>query len=506
MQRIRVLDEGAAHERRREVREPAVVADRPPDRPAVRPADLQVRRAERRRQVDDPRAVLEGDEVAGDHRVRALDVRVRRLVARADQRRAATGRADHAVLAQDGLPERRGEHQPFAADLDLVVVGLRVHGDAGVRREGPRRRRPDHERGAHERGIRRLHDRQSDEHARVDRLRIAERHLRVGQGRAAARAVRGDLVVFDQQPAAMELLQRPPHRLDVVRVHRPVGVGHVDPEADPSREAFQLADVAEHRLAAQLVERGHAERLDVLLPGRADLLLDLDLDRQSVAVPAALAGHEVTGHRLEPRIDVLERARPPRDGCRACRSRWGVPRRRSTSATPSRSSRERRKTSASSHHARICSSSSGKRTFGSTVSNAVTGASRHTNASSSMRGRGVGPAVPPRLPDGRRPLIGLTASRSRAGSACAYRGSRTVRAGSGRGSGRMPVEARHRLPPSRLARAPLLRRRVPVVAVRACYPNRRSGRNDAIGRRTSVRFGALGAAGDRPVRKLPNAL
>ena len=70
------------------------------------------------------------------------------------------------------------------------------------------------------------------------------------------------------------------------------------------------------------------------LPRGADLLLDLELDRQAVAVPAALPRHEVAGHRLEPRVDVLERARLDVVHARACRSPSAAPRRRSTRARP----------------------------------------------------------------------------------------------------------------------------------------------------------------------------
>ena len=63
-----------------------------------------------------------------------------------------------------------------------------------------------------------------------------------------------------------------------------------------------------HRLAALRVELGDAVRLDVLLAGEAQLLLDRQLDRQAVAVPAGLAGHVVALHGLEAREDVLEDA------------------------------------------------------------------------------------------------------------------------------------------------------------------------------------------------------
>src|SRR5262249_27847066 len=69
----------------------------------------------------------------------------------------------------------------------------------------------------------------------------------------------------------------------------------------------ELADVALDGLATEGVELGDAERLDVPLAGGPDLLLDLDLHRQAVTVPATLPLDEVPGHRLEPREDVLER-------------------------------------------------------------------------------------------------------------------------------------------------------------------------------------------------------
>ena len=41
-----------------------------------------------------------------------------------------------------------------------------------------------------------------------------------------------------------------------------------------------------------------------------ELLLDLDLDREAVAVPAALAGDVAPAHGVEPGVDVLEEAGP----------------------------------------------------------------------------------------------------------------------------------------------------------------------------------------------------
>src|SRR5690606_27019011 len=71
-----------------------------------------------------------------------------------------------------------------------------------------------------------------------------------------------------------------------------------------------VLDVALHGLTAALVERLDAVRLDLLLGGEPELLLDLQLDGQAVAVPSALAGDVMTTHRLEPGEDVLEHPSP----------------------------------------------------------------------------------------------------------------------------------------------------------------------------------------------------
>ena len=103
--------------------------------------------------------------------------------------------------------------------------------------------------------------------------------------------------------------QRPPDRLDVVVVHRHVGVVEIEPEADPLGEPVPVLDVAEDRLAAALVELGDPVVLDLGLRGDPQLLLDLELDRQPVAVPARLARHQMPGHGPVAGIDVLEDAR-----------------------------------------------------------------------------------------------------------------------------------------------------------------------------------------------------
>ena len=148
-----------------------------------------------------------------------------------------------------------------------------------------------------------------DVDARVLDVLVALGDLVAGQRGPAAHAVRDDPVALEQQVALPQLGERPPHRLDVGRVERPVRLVEVDPEADPLRQRLPVLEELEDGLAALGVELGDPVALDVVLVLEAELLLDRDLDRQAMAVPAALAVDVVAAHRLEAGEDVLEHAR-----------------------------------------------------------------------------------------------------------------------------------------------------------------------------------------------------
>ncbi len=208
-----------------------------------------------------------------------------------------------ASVAEHPLDERLGEH---LAGRRAHVRQLRVDGDRGVRDQRPRRRRPDEQRVALAQRAGRPRDREPHEDRRVLVVLVALRDLVRGERGAAARAVRDDLVALVEQVAVPHRLQRPPDRLHVARVERVVGVVEVDPVADPLGQRAPVLEVLEHRLAALGVELRHAVALDVVLRVEAELLLDGDLDRQPVRVPAGLPLHVVAGHRLEAREDVLE--------------------------------------------------------------------------------------------------------------------------------------------------------------------------------------------------------
>src|SRR4029434_2847730 len=77
-------------------------------------------------------------------------------------------------------------------------------------------------------------------------------------------------------------------------------------ESRPLGQPLPQVDIAQHRLAAAGVERLHPVGLDRLLVLEPQLLLDLQLDRQALAVPAALSVDPVAAHGLEAGEQVLE--------------------------------------------------------------------------------------------------------------------------------------------------------------------------------------------------------
>ncbi len=131
----------------------------------------------------------------------------------------------------------------------------------------------------------------------------------VRKRRAAARAVRDDLVALVEQVLVPEILQDPPDRLDVLVGIGHIGVVQIDPEGDAVGQPFPILDVVEDRLPAQLVELGDAVVFDLLLVGEAKFLLDLDLHRQAMRIPAAAARDMEAAHDLVAREHILEGAR-----------------------------------------------------------------------------------------------------------------------------------------------------------------------------------------------------
>ncbi len=220
---------------------------------------------------------------------------------------AAHGVLDRPALAEDLREQRLGHHERLGAVGGDHVGHVRLRRHGGVGHQRPRRRRP-HQQGGPT-GVRAGGEREPHVDAGVGDGLVALGELVVGQPGPAARAVRRDAVVLDEQALGVDLLERPPHRLDVGGVHGAVGVAGVDPVAHPLGHLLERVDVPQHGLAAPGVELGDAVGLDVLLAGEAELLLHGELDGQAVAVPAGLPVDEVALHGLEAGEDVLEDAR-----------------------------------------------------------------------------------------------------------------------------------------------------------------------------------------------------
>ena len=210
-------------------------------------------------------------------------------------RRALRPASSRGRLGHDQVPAAIGRGQPHVADVG-------ADGDGDVGEQGPRRRRPDEQVDVA------VDDGEADEDRRIDHVAVdvGLAQLVRGQRRAAPGAVGRHPVALVEQPRLPHLPEQPPDRLDVVVVHRPVRVVRVDPDAGPLGQRHPVVDVPGDRLPAALVELGDAEGLDLVLGVQAELPLDLDLDGQAVAVPAALAGHPVALHGPEPGVEVLE--------------------------------------------------------------------------------------------------------------------------------------------------------------------------------------------------------
>ncbi len=133
---------------------PARLVDRRDDGQVVDARQLEVLGAAARRDVDDPRALVERDLVPRDHAMH--DARLRRQVVE------GTG-----VLEADELGARRALDERLvgeardrdpAAVLGQPVLGVGLHRGCDVRRQRPRRRRPHDERLAVAAGEREAHE------------------------------------------------------------------------------------------------------------------------------------------------------------------------------------------------------------------------------------------------------------------------------------------------------------------------------------------------------------
>ena len=258
-------------------------------------------------------AVLGGDLVARDDPPGVLrpegvgvgEVVEQRLVAAAEQilssERVQLSRAAELLLV--------GGQAVLGEDVPLAV--LRFHGhvrDVGADRDGQVRRQRPRRGGPGEDPLAGL---QLEPHG-DGRVRpvgvdvVVHPQLVVGQRGLAPPAVGQHLEALVDQALVVQLLERPHDALHVGEVERLVVVFEVDPAGLPGDVLLPLLGVAEHGVAARLVEGLDAHLEDVGLAGDAKQSFGLDLGGQPVAVPAEPSVHLVAAHGLVTRHDVLD--------------------------------------------------------------------------------------------------------------------------------------------------------------------------------------------------------
>ena len=271
--RIGSLEEHPAHQPD-VLLEPAIRHDRVDHRQPVLPARRHVVRPEGWREVHQASPVLGRHKRPGNDsvRVRNLDEVERRLIGRPGQLGSGEAVGDVPPLAEDAREQRIGDDHPIThAGSTGEGVGLaRMHGYGGVGNERPRGGRPDQQIGPRQLGWRRRWhrtERESHDHRRVGHglVDVWLAHLVIGQRGPAARAVGADPVVPDQQALAVDLLQGPPDRLDVTRVHRAVSLGQINPVAHSLGKLRKSVYMPQDGLATAGVKRSYPICLDVAL-------------------------------------------------------------------------------------------------------------------------------------------------------------------------------------------------------------------------------------------------
>lgn len=114
------------------------------------------------------------------------------------------------------------------------------------------------------------------------------------------------LETFINKVFGKQLSENPPHWLHELEVHCLVIILEVDPAAGARDYGLPLGDVARDDAAALLVVLVDSKFEDVLTLLDAELLVDLVLDGEAVAVPAEAARDVMAGHGVVARDNVLD--------------------------------------------------------------------------------------------------------------------------------------------------------------------------------------------------------
>ena len=181
---------------------------------------------------------------------------------------------------------------------DAYVVDVGADAEGGVRGQGPRRGGPGQDakrKALYEQlfGSRVAEDVELHRGGRIAHVLVAAGLVELvrAEARAVGRRIRLDGETLVQQTFIVNLTEQVPQRLDVAVVVGDVRVVHVHPVADAVGQRGPLLRVLHHLGAARRVVFFHRDLgADVGLRD-AELLLDAQLDRQAVRVPAGLALH-----------------------------------------------------------------------------------------------------------------------------------------------------------------------------------------------------------------------
>ena len=199
---------------------------------------------------------------------------------------------DLVIIAQ----QLRRQH--FGADIDLTltsclnVVCFRINSQRDIRGQCPRGGGPDQEVLV---GIGALES--SDNGIGLDLL-VALSDLVGCQTGTTARTVGQDFMPLVDKALVKEFIQNPPDRFDIVVIQGDVGIFQVDEIAHALAHFTPLFFIAEDGVLTFLIELGDAVGFDFWLAADAQLLFDLDLNRQTVGIPAGFTQYPVSLHGL----------------------------------------------------------------------------------------------------------------------------------------------------------------------------------------------------------------
>ncbi len=295
--------------------EVAVVVDRHHDRDVEAHAGIVVVDAVPGSGVDDAGAIFERDVVSIDELAldalvaedRLLVLVVAELGARHLPDRAVSGAGKLVVAVAELLAvlldERLCHELAASVNDDADVLGFRMEDHGVIGRKGPGRRRPDVDPEISLVGLESLrHCRHLEAHEDCRRHLVAVLDLRLGESRMAVHAP------VHRLPATVDgaLVEDGLEDLDVGRiVVMRVGQIRICPLAEDAEALEALAlrvDLLDSHLVADLADLDGRELVELL---RAELLLDLVLNRLAVAVPARNIRRLVAAHGPVAVDDVL---------------------------------------------------------------------------------------------------------------------------------------------------------------------------------------------------------